>query len=222
MRTDEASYCGDEGTVTLALASLGRPAFDELVEAHPPQAATGLWQEATFAPALIAASVASWSVPYADEDPHWLGRIDVPTAATWWNEWPVDAAEDLFTRCVTLNISSIEWARRRLERDRRLAGEVACASALGIPHSVFLGWSERDQDLALANDVIAADRCPGCGVPAAAMDDPAAFTVVSRACVHCESKAGFEAAIPSEHRHRYHLHLKATAESGQLDTSRGT
>ncbi|HEY8881939.1 MAG TPA: hypothetical protein VIM47_00915 [Dermatophilaceae bacterium] len=210
MRTDQGDYQGDDGTITVALAALDRPGFDALVEAHPPTRAKDLWQEATFAPALIAASVTSWSVGWADEDPHQLGRIDVATARTWWDDWPVDAAEDLFTRCVNLNITSIEWARRRLDRDPRLAAEVAYCAGAGIPHSAFLGWAERDQDLALADKVRAADRCPGCNVPADLMGDPEAFEVVSQACVHCEAKALAEASIPAEHRHRYHHHLKAT------------
>jgi len=207
MRTDEATYGGDQGTITVALTALGRPRFDELVEAHPPTKAKDLWAEATFAPALIAACVTGFG---AAGDPYQLGRIDVPTATSWWNDWPVDAAEDLFSRCVALNITSIEWARRRLDRDPRLAAEVAYAAGAGIPHSMFLGWAERDQDLALADKVRTADRCPGCGVPADLMGDPGAFTVVSRACVHCEAKALVEASIPPEHRHRYHHHLVAT------------
>lgn len=207
MRTDEATYSGDEGTITLALASLGRPAFDALVEAHPPTKAKDLWAQGTFAPALIAASVTGFGV---DDDPQMLGRIDVATARTWWDDWPPDAAEDLFTRCVALNITSIEWARRRLVRDPRLAAEVAYCAGAGIPHSAFLGWAERDQDLALADKVRAADRCPGCGVPAALMGVLEAFEVVSVGCVHCEALALAEASIPGEHRHRYHHHLKAT------------
>ena len=212
MRTDEATYAGDDGTVTLALASLGRPGFDALVEAHPPTGARDLWRQDTFAPALIAACVTSWGVPWADEDPHMLGPVDVATATSWWNEWPVDAAEDLFGRCVALNITSIEWARRRLDRDVRLAAEVAYTAEVGIPHSIFLSWPERDQDLALANAVRAADRCPGCGVPAALMGAAGAYTVVSTACVQCEVKAQAEAAIPAEHAHRYHHHLVATGQ----------
>ena len=138
-----------------------------------------------------------------------MGRIDVATAAEWWDEWPTDAAEDLFGRCVALNITSIEWARRRLNRDPRLAAEVAYCAGHGLPHSMFLTWAERDQDLALAHAVRAADRCPGCGVPADLMGVVGAFTVVSRPCVQCELKAQVEATIPPEHAHRYHHHLQA-------------
>lgn len=207
MRTDEATYSGDEGTITVALTALGRPRFDTLVEAHPPAKAKDLWAQGTFAPALIAASVTGFG---SDDDPYQLGRIDEATARTWWDDWPVDAAEDLFGRCVALNITSIEWARRRLDRDPRLAAEVAYCAGAGIPHSSFLAWAERDQDLALADRVRAADRCPGCNVPAALMGVPEAFEVVSVACVHCEAKAAAEASIPAEHRHRYHHHLQAT------------
>jgi hypothetical protein len=209
VRRDEATYHGDDGPITVRLAAMGRASFDELIEAHPPVKDRDLWLEDTFAPALIAASVTSWSMPYADENPHQMGRIDVATAAEWWDEWPTDAAEDLFGRCVALNITSIEWARRRLNRDPRLAAEVAYCADHGIPHSAFLSWSERDQDLALAHEVRAGDRCPGCGVPADLMGVAGAFTVVSRGCVQCELKAQVEATIPPEHAHRYHHHLQA-------------
>jgi hypothetical protein len=204
MRIDGATYTGDDGTITVRLAAIGRPAFDALVEAHPPVKARELWLEDTFAPALIAASVTAWT----DEDGIDFRSVNAHLATSWWDEWPADAAADLFTRCVNLNITSIEWARRRLDRDPRLAAEVAYCVGHGIPHSVFLTWAERDQDLALAFDVRAADRCPGCGVPAALMDDPGAFTVVSRACVHCEAKHMTEAHIPDAEAHRYHHHLQ--------------
>jgi len=208
VRKDGATYQGDDGTITVRLASIGRVAFDELVEAHPPVKGRDLWLEATFAPALIAASVTSWS----DEEDQPRDRVDVPTATDWWNEWPIDAGEDLFRRCVALNITSIEWARRRLNRDPRLAAEVGYCAAHGIPHTQFLSWSERDQDLALAYEVRAADRCPGCGVPADLMGAVGAFTVVSRPCVQCELKAQVEATIPPDQSHRYHHHLVAVIE----------
>jgi hypothetical protein len=93
-----------------------------------------------------------------------------------------------------------------------LAAEVGYCAPHGIPHSVFLSWSERDQDLALAHDVRAADRCPGCGVPADLMGAVGAFTVVTRPCVQCELRAQVEATIPPEHSHRYHHHLHAVVE----------
>ena len=209
MRTDEATYYGDDGAITVRLAAMGRAPFDELVEAHPPVKEKDLWLEDTFAPALIAASVTSWT---HDSNGWILGKpngLAVATAAQWWDEWPTDAAEDLFARCVALNITSIEWARRRLDRDPRLAAEVGYCATNGVPHSAFLSWSERDQDLALAHEVRAADRCPGCGVPAALMNDIDAFTVVSRGCVHCDAMKHAGDSIPPEHAHRYHHHLQA-------------
>jgi hypothetical protein len=203
VRRDEATYHGDDGTVTVRLAAMGRAPFDELVEAHPPVNGRDLWLEDTFAPALIAASVTSWT------DIDGVGALDEGTATSWWNEWPTDAAEDLFGRCVALNITSIEWARRRLNRDPRLAAEVTYCAEHGLPHSLFLTWSERDQDLALAHNARAADRCPGCGVPSNLMGVVGAFTVVSTPCVQCELKAQVEATIPPEHAHRYHHHLQA-------------
>ena len=209
MRRDEATYHGDDGTVTVRLAAMGRAAFDELIEAHPPVKDRDLWLEDTFAPALIAASVTWWSDQSDIGNDTTYDDVDEGTATDWWNEWPTDAAEDLFGRCVALNITSIEWARRRLDRDPRLAAEVGYCADHGVPHSAFLSWSERDQDLALAHDVRAADRCPGCGVPADLMGVAGAFTVVSRPCVQCELKAQVEASIPPEHAHRYHHHLQA-------------
>ena len=214
MRRDEATYHGDDGTVTVRLAAMGRAPFDELVEAHPPVKDRDLWLEDTFAPALIAASVTSWSQECAGDVQGTYSQgtydgVDVGTATDWWDEWPTDAAEDLFGRCVALNISSIEWARRRLDRDPRLAAEVGYCADHGLPHSAFLSWSERDQDLALAHEVRAADRCPGCGVPAHLMGVAGAFTVVSRGCVQCELKAQVEATIPPDQAHRYHHHLQA-------------
>lgn len=204
MRTDEATYEGDDGPVTVRVVALGRPVFDALVEAHPPVNDRDLWFQDSFAPALIVASVNEWT------DTHGTAHrgVGADLALDWWDCWPPDAAVDLFTRCVNLNIGSIEWARRRLDRDQRLAAEVAYSVNHGIPHSTFLGWSERDQDLALAHEVRVADRCPGCGCPAADMDDPGAFTVISDACVHCEQMRQVEAAIPSDQSHRYHHHLR--------------
>jgi hypothetical protein len=205
VRRDGATYHGDDGAITVALAAMGRAPFDELVEAHPPVKDRDLWFEDTFAPALIAASVARWT----DENDTIRAGLDAADASDWWNEWPTDAAEDLFGRCVALNITSIEWARRRLDRDPRLAAEVGYCATHGVPHSVFLSWAERDQDLALAHDVRAADRCPGCGVPAALMNDIDAFTVVSRGCVHCDAMKHAGDSIPPEYAHRYHHHLQA-------------
>lgn len=205
MRTDEATYHGDDGAITVRLAAMGRVPFDALVEAHPPVNEKDLWLEDTFAPALIAASVTSWT----DQDDNTWDETTPTRATSWWDEWPTDAAEDLFKRCVALNITSIEWARRRLDRDPRLAAEVGYCADYGIPHTQFLTWPERDQDLALAHAVRAADRCPGCNVPAHLMGVVGAFTVVSTPCVQCELKEQVASAIPPEHAHRYHHHLKA-------------
>ncbi len=58
---------------------------------------------------------------------------------------------------------------------------------LGIPHSAFLGWSEDDQDKALAWSAEQRLHCPGCGTRKDEWEaDPFAFISGSERCPGCE------------------------------------
>lgn len=177
---------GEPADVTVR--GLDRQQWRDLLEKHPPRNADEAFNEDTFPPALIAACTG------------------LAGAEQWWEESPVDAAEDLFTECLRLsNPGSWAWASRALSRDGRLAAEVALATSMGIPHSAFLAWPDRDQDLALAQHAREGDHCPGCGVPEAAMQDPTAAEPVTRRCLHCQAKASAIENIPAEMRGFVHV-----------------
>ena len=58
-----------------------------------------------------------------------------------------------------------------------LRAELTVARAHGIPHSIFLSWSQHDQDMALALHRVEqeeeANRCSVCGGDARECQDPA-------------------------------------------------
>lgn len=191
-------YDGDPVEVTVT--GLDRPAWWALLAQHPPRdGERGLWHEDTFAPALIEACTGT----------------DLDTARERWDEWPADAAEDLYLACVRASApTSVDWAVHALRRDDRLALEAGYCADKGIPHSTFAAWPVRDQDLILAAWTAARDTCPGCGAPSWAMRDPTAMAWKPVACVHCEDKPAVLKDIPEDQRHRIHLTLQHTDQPG--------
>lgn len=181
---------GDGTPVDVTVTGLSRTDWSILVQEHPPRPGEQLWCEDTFPPALIAACTSK----------------TVAEATEWWDESPTDAAEEMFSEC--LRVSSpgqFDWAVRRLRRNSRLASEVSLCVQMGIAHSVFCGWSGRDQDLALASALIARDCCPGCGAPEAAMSNPARAEIKVKACLMCQGKAATSDAIPESERGHTHV-----------------
>lgn len=76
---------------------------------------------------------------------------------------------------------------------------------MGIPHSVFLSWSEDDQDKALAFEEVKSEVCPQCatresdwvddeGYP---LDDPR-FQPVTHRCHGCAEIAKLKRTIPDD------------------------
>lgn len=84
------------------------------------------------------------------------------------------------------------WASDALERDSLLALEMEVCAAYRIPHSVFLGWDERDQDLAVAHQARKADVCPAGRHPRAAMTDPDAVEMRRVHCAACAREADID------------------------------
>lgn len=188
----------DEADVeqTVTVTALDPVAFAELVDRHPPGPAdpAGLpWSEETFPPALIAAST-GWSPAFT---------------RTWWDEETPDLTDELLAKCLAASAPGHDftWAVRRLEHDPRLLLEMEYCGPRGLPHDAFLLWSRRSQDLALAQLVRSRDRCPGCGVPTAAMDDPTAADIELKTCVHCEYRSRLIDTIPEAERYRVHAFL---------------
>ena len=174
----------------ITVTGLSRADWSVLLQEHPPREGEEAWNEATFAPALIAACTG----------------FTIGEATVFWDESPIDAAEDLFSECLrTSNPGSYEWAVRRLRRNGRLAAEVALCVQMGLPHSVFTAWSDRDQDLALASASLERDHCPGCGAPEAAMSDPSKADVIVRTCWMCQARDAQLEAIPPEQRSHTHV-----------------
>jgi hypothetical protein len=188
----------DGGETQLTVTGLDRLAYDRLLADHPPRHDRAeLWNEETFSPALISACT---------------GRSDL-WAEQFWVEAAVDEAETVMQECVALSApGSWDWAKRRLLRDLRLRTELRLCLKAGIPHSHFLGgplgWTDDDQDLALASFELDADRCPGpCGMPTSAMQDPDAGAVEQVSCVHCEQLALARKQVPDEERDRIHVYI---------------
>lgn len=195
---DDDEPAGD--AVVLTVAGLEPAAYAALVDAHPPGRGDppGLpWSEATFPPALIAASTGL--APEAD--------------AQLWDEGTPDVAEPLLELCLELSSpGSVDWALRRLAGDDRLALELDYCGPRGIAHSQFLTWPDRDRDLALAWLLARAGRCPGCGTPTADMGDPLAAEFEFRRCEVCSLKAEIEKGIPDAERGHIHLFIRPVPE----------
>lgn len=116
-----------------------------------------------------------------------------------WDEWPTDAALTLATACLEESMpSGHDWAVERLKTDAYLALELAVCREYRIPLSAFHAWSERDQDLAIAQYVVALDHCPGCGAPTDAMKNPSLVKLTSRTCLVCQHKHAVQKDMPPE------------------------
>jgi len=79
----------------------------------------------------------------------------------------------------------------RIKADRRLSLELAYCVPIGIPHSVFLGWSDDDQDKALAWVSAEAEKCSRCRTTAAEWDPKqggsrTAYVADESRCLGCE------------------------------------
>jgi hypothetical protein len=181
----------DDGDVTLAVTGLDRAAWSVLVDQHPSSDPRWQWDHDTLAPALIRACVVD---PLLDEG--LAGQLcDDP-----------DIGPDLLDLCFRLSEPGTwEWARRRLEKDARLAAEVAASVRMGIPHSQFAGWPARDQDLALAHLELTRDVCPGCGIPTSEMRREGVWEARHRDCWGCIELEAGRKMVPEDER--YHVHV---------------
>lgn len=187
----------DDVEAELIVTGVHRWEYDLLLEQHPPRPAElAPFNEATFPPALLAACTGQ----------------PVEVTDRWWQTWPADTADDVFETCHRLSApGAIDWATRRLQRDARLRLEVRYCNAHGLPHDTFLRWPDRSQDLALAGYLLEQNRCPGCGVPADAMDDPDAADVEQQECVHCDLREQVAKAVPEGDRSRIHTYVVPAA-----------
>lgn len=105
------------------------------------------------------------------------------------------------------------WADRssvagpeRFRADGDLRDELEFCERAGIPHSVFLGWDEDDQDKAIGYLRWKRECCQGCGVhpsewptdPIDAEQDPP-FRAVRSFCFGCQMTTESRKDVPSEH-----------------------
>lgn len=184
---------GDGDEVVFTVRGLDRTEWADLIHQHPTTDPRWRWNADTLYPALVVACTVS---PPVDLD--WAGRlVDDP-----------DIGGDLVEMCLQLTEpGSLEWAKRRLATDARLAAEVSASVRMGIPHAVFTSWPTTSQDLALAYLENRAKVCPGCGVPEADMRDPLAWEPDAHECWHCDQLETARAQIPEEARHKVHITL---------------
>lgn len=129
------------------------------------------------------------------------------------DEWPPDEALRLIDACRTASLPrDRSWAIARLEKDATLDVEMRVCADYGIPHSTFTGWSERDQDLAVAAYLRQADHCPGCGAPTAAQNDPSRARVHVTSCLMCVELSEKRKAVPEDKRDSTHLSIQTVQE----------
>jgi hypothetical protein len=181
-----------QGPVAFTLHGLSRSVWADLVHRHPSADPRWKYDSVTLFPELLQLCVT---------DPVLL--LDTATAIA---EDP-DTAELVDIALRLTEPGSIEWAKRRLATDARLASEVALATRMGMPHDEFASWSITSQDLALAHAEMAAAVCPGCGVPEQDMRDPLAWDVAGRHCFHCQSLEQARSNVPEEERGTTHIRL---------------
>lgn len=189
---EELTLADDDGPGgVVRVEGLDRFEFDVLLEKHPARDGEQMpWNDVTFPPELLA-RCCGWTLQ---------------DAVNFWNDTPVDEAEDVFEVAVRLSApGSWAWATRRLLQDPRLRMELRLCNQAGIDIEDFHRRSERSQDLALASYVLDLDRCPGCGVPSAGMTEEDAASVQVLSCVHCDARAAVQQDIPDEARDRVHV-----------------
>ena len=121
------------------------------------------------------------------------------------DEWPADASDFVLAECERLSTPSWKWALPRIKGDPYLSLTLALCQELGVPHSTFTAWPDRDQDLALARYVIANDRCPGCNAPTEAQQNPAGHEIDVVECLMCWQLEDVRSRIPQGQESRTHL-----------------
>jgi hypothetical protein len=68
-----------------------------------------------------------------------------------------------------------------------------------LPHSVFLGWADDDQDKALAYEAAVRQVCPRCGTrPAEWEADREAYVGQTHLCPGCEVRHQEQQNVPSD------------------------
>lgn len=202
------------GEDTLALVPLERPVFDQLLHEHPaPAGEDRVFDPETLGPALISACAAA-------------PLLTVGEARALFDEWPAGDADAVFDACLDLCLplpSDRAWWR--LEREGRLAAEMAYCAPLGIPHSHFLGgppgWTDADRDLALAWDARRRATCPGCGTRSDQWaGNPQAFEVEYDDCPGCWLLAKARNKLERDQPQHVHTHL-VPATDGDDDPEAG-
>ena len=101
-------------------------------------------------------------------------------------------------------------------RNREVAQEVAAATEMGVPLSVFRGarlpgeaWSRRDAALAQAAKQLDWSRCPGCGKPQWLAHDPKSKWRPKKVkCESCEAIEVLKEMQPDDLKHpaAYHFY----------------
>lgn len=126
-----------------------------------------------------------------------------------WESGGETEARETYLRALNLAQPDRSWAFDALDGDANLAVEVALCNELGVAHSTFLGWPDRDQDLAFASAVRKADTCPA-GHPREAMTNPDLMRVHRVHCAVCarteELNEAFREATP-EARRGFHVEV---------------
>lgn len=201
---------GDDVVHAVALAAPDPDRYHYLVAAHlPREDVDEPWDGDSFPPALIAACCTWLEVRNGDDV---VEHIDTPPAAVVAavvdDDWPVDAAAEVFEQALILaNPEGFDWARIRLRGSPRFELEAAVAAHYRIPHSQFMAWEPRDRQIALAYHVESRDRCPGCGVPSRLMQDVEGADLHQAECGWCEERDRVLADIPEQRRTSVHVHV---------------
>lgn len=129
------------------------------------------------------------------------------------DEWPTNASDVLLAECERLSTPAWQWATTRIKGDPYLSLTLALCQEMGVPHSTFTAWPDRDQDLALARYVIAQDRCPGCSAPTHAQRNPAGFEIEQVECLICWQLEDVRSRIPDGKASRTHLSVIPAKEA---------
>lgn len=180
----------------VGMAPVGPVKWNELTAAHAVKedASPAETEDASEAFAVdVVAHTVLWEQP--DYQPPVDPADDDESGRVWLEPGDVAAWPDQLTTDVWLSLveqafrvsgpAGFEWAQQRLRRAPLLALEMAVAREYRIPHSTLMRWGDDDRALAIADLVETKATCVGCGVPARAMQDFDAATVVVDNCVWC-------------------------------------
>lgn len=101
--------------------------------------------------------------------------------------------------------------------DRGLALELDVCASYGIPHSVFLSWSDDDRDKATWHHIWKRQECGGCGTRAEEWDETRgghrhAYIAEPRRCRGCEVKAGAQKSVTPDDGEGVHIVLLKNEE----------